>query len=154
MKKVLLIAVLLCLSFLIAACAPSAGNSGSTESPTDTLSTTELIENMQLLSDEDLIRKMTESRELEKWALSNYALPTSELGISVLKENSPEFSELIGRDTAKESLCTLAPIIAEEFLQKEDPIVAVQGRHLAHLVTYLYPETEADFDEILSKFAS
>lgn len=154
MKKALLIAVLLCMSFLIVACAPSAGNNGATDSTTNTLSNTEPVEDIQILSDEDLIRKMTESRELEKWALSNYALPTSELGISVLKKNSPEFSELIGRDTAKESLSTLAPKIVEEFLQNEDPLVAVQGRFLVDLVTYLYPETEAEFEEILSKFPS
>lgn len=105
----------------------------------------------QKTSDDELIRQMAESGVLADWYSSDeltlLAVKPSK-GIDYLRSASPEFNELMNRESGIDSIRELAPEIAVEYLQKKSYEEAFIGMCLIKLVSEMHPDLGKEMNDL------
>ena len=149
-----LIPIILTIAILLSGCTQTEkpSPSSSTSLPATTASTAPIEPALSELTDEELIRRLVASGELENWALQSTFHPNSGMGLLTLVKNSAEFHQLVLRPNGMASLRDLSPSIIEETLQSDNYRYKLQGHYLAYLIIHLYPSTEIILNEILAKY--
>ena len=88
-------------------------------------------------TDEELIEAILLNDALESWNLISSFVPYSDDHINWLKDKCPEFAELMSRDTAVESLNTIAPDLIDKQMESEDPHDRLKALALKSFIIYL-----------------
>lgn len=149
-----LIPIILTIGILLSGCTQTEkpSPSSSTSLPATTASTAPIEPALSELTDEELIRRLVASGELENWALQSTFHPNSGMGLLTLVKNSAEFHELVLRPNGMVSLRNIGPSIIEETLQSGNYRYKLQGHYLSYLIIHLYPSMEIELNEILAKY--
>lgn len=135
--------ILLLLSLILCGCgAPADTKTQDTTQAAASTSKLDILQQLESMSDEDLIRQMVSTRDLEAWFMQSSFHPETPAGLTTLFKISEEFYVLMCRPTGLRSLREYGPMIIEECIQKEGSNEAFQAKFLGSLLEFYFPELE------------
>lgn len=138
-----MICLILLLSLILCGCStPADTEIQNTTQAAASSSKLDILQQLESMSDEELIRQMVSTDDLESWFVQSSFHPETPAGLTTLFKRSEEFYVLMCRPTGLRSLKEYGPLIIEEYIQNEGSHEAIQARYLGSLLEFYFPDLE------------